>query len=173
MPLPPRLLAALVAVSDRLDRAGVPFLVAGGAARTLLGCDRRPRDLDLEVRGADAARAGRALGVSMRPQAGRGRSGLRGGGSVGGVELDLTADLEVTGGGLVLAPDWDAQWAAAADANAGGRIVRVQPLGEQVARALVLGDATALAKAAEGWRAPLPATAPYMSARLARASAAR
>lgn len=173
MPLPPRLLAALVAVSARLDRAGVPFVVAGGAGRALLGCARRPGDLDLEVAGAHAGAAGEALGLVMRPASGRGRSGLRAAGSVAGVELDLTADLEVRGTGWVLAPGWEAQWAAAAAVAAGGRVVRAQPLGEQIARALVLGDAAALAKAAAGWPGPLPETAPYLSARLASASAAR
>lgn len=174
MPLPPRAAAALVAVALRLDGAGVPWLLAGSAARALGGAAVRPGDLDVEVDGADADRAGAALGVALREEAGGGRRSLRGRAVLAGVEVDITAGLEVGGPGGRLAPDFGLQRAWAGGALVAGARVALAPAEEQVARALVAADWPALARiaaqAAAGG-AP-PPRAGYLARRLASAARA-
>ena len=145
-PLPPRAHAALLAVACRLDAAGVRWLLAGSAGRALLGHRVRPADIDLEVPLPDAGAAGEALGLAMVAAAGRGRTSLRGSVSIAGIEVDVTAGLRVEGPHLVLAPDDHAQLSGCTLARLSDRPVRVAPVEEAMARALVLGDWAVLAK---------------------------
>lgn len=169
--LPPRALAALHAVARRLDAAGVRWVLAGSAGRALLGHRVRPADLDVEVAGEDARRAGAALGTTLRRASGRGRSSLRAGAAVGDVAIDVTADLVVEGPGGRLAPDLDAQSGAGLVARSGGLAIPLAPAEEALARAIVLGDWDALgriaAQAAAGGAAPPDAA--YLARRLSSA----
>jgi len=178
MPLAPRTLAALLAVAARLDAAGVEWLLAGGAARALLGFAARPADLDLETSRRDAAAAAAALGLALADDVGGGRASLRGRGRVAGVEVDLSGDLEVAGPGGRLAPDLALQRAWAHPREVAGRRMRLAPVEEAVARAIVLADWDTLARVAAQAREGRGAAAlrpAYLSARLssAAASAAR
>ncbi|WP_217914936.1 nucleotidyltransferase domain-containing protein [Miltoncostaea marina] len=171
--LPPRLLAALLAVAARLDAAGVEWLLAGSAGRALQGHARRPHDIDVEVPGRDAAAAGRALGAELRRDRGRGRDSLRARTMVAGVEVDVTCDLVVEGPTHRLEPDFALQRAWSRPIGLAARSIRTAPPEEAVVRALVLGEWAALASAAGagGADAPPPRAA-YVAARL-RSAASR
>lgn len=132
------MLAALAAIAARLDTAGVRWRVAGSTGRLLLGHPVRPDDVDLEVAGVDAGRAAAALGLAGPTyQTGGGWSSRRAGGAIGGVLVDLSGGLEITGpGGLLRADD-----AATVSVVFGGHVVQVVTPGESLARALVAGDA--------------------------------
>lgn len=178
MPLPPRTLAALLAAAERLDRAGVEWLLAGSAARALLGYSVRPADLDLETSRDGARPASRALGVALAREEGGGRASWRGRARIAGVEIDLTGELEVGGPGGRLAPDFALQRAWAHPREVGGRRLWLAPVEEAVARAVVLADWPALervAAQARGAREPVALRPAYLSLRLssAAASAAR
>lgn len=169
-PLPPRTHAALRAVALRLDGAGVRWVLAGSAGRWLLGHARRPRDIDVEVPAADAARAGAALGVALRPVAGAGRSSLRGAAVIAGVEVDLTAGLAVERRGRRLEPDPEVQMDLGVEVRLGDLTITVAPPEEALARAIVLCDGQALAKIVAGaGPGALPLRRDYLAARLSSA----
>ena len=166
------MLVALAIVAQRLEVAGVEWLLAGSAARRLVGFTARPRDLDLEA-GEDGAEAGaRALGFELRYDTGDGRASWRARGDVAGVPVDLTGELRVEGPGGRLEPDFGLQrtWADAVEA-AGHRLLLAPPE-ETVARALVAADWDLMARigaaAPPGW-APRPA---YLGMRLVAAARA-
>ena len=170
--LPPRVHAALAAVAARLDAEGLRWLLAGSAGRRLMGHSRRPRDLDVEVAGADAHRAAAALGIVLRPAAGGGRSSLRGSTTIAGVEVDLTAGLTVAHGGRRLEPAFGVQSDHGVEVRLDHRVIAVAPPEEALARAIVLRDRAALAKlvAGAGAGAP-PLRRDYVAARLSSAIA--
>ncbi len=149
-PLPPRIHAAVLAAALRLDAAGVRWCLAGSAGRALLGHAGRPRDVDVEVAVADADAAARALGVTLERTSGGGRSSLRGGTVLAGVEVDVTAGFAAAGPTLSLDPTPDDHVIAGPRAVLGGRPIPVQPPEEGIARAIVLGDWARLAKIAAG-----------------------
>lgn len=167
---PPRSLAALIAAHDRLRAAGVDHLVVGGCARALLGeaiaTARRPRDVDLEVAPADIARAAGALGARVYEDADAAATSLRAARLVAGVEVDITAMVEVRGALGTLPGDWGRQWGARRQVVAGGRRLTVGPTAEFVARALVAGDGARLLRCAGAGPWPDP---DYVSARVAAA----
>lgn len=171
-PLPPRAHAALLAVATRLDAAAVRWVLAGSAGRALLGHEARPRDIDVEVASEDAAAAGAALGITLDRSSGRGRSSLRGGLWLAGVEVDVTAGLEVAGQALRLPCDDTAQLSARTVARLSGRSIPVAPVEEALARAIVLGEWDALTRLAltAGDEAP-PMRADYLARRLSSATA--
>jgi len=164
---PPRILAALVAVSTRLDAAGVPWLLTGGSARALLGAARRPADLDLEVDAPDIARAARTLGLEARPDSGGGVDSLRATGRIAGVGVDLSAGITVTGPAGRLSPDWPLQLRFASRLGVAGRRVRVAPVEEMLARALLREDAAKARRLLDPALPPPRAT--YVAARLSAA----
>ncbi|MGA0069660.1 MAG: hypothetical protein ACO3PB_09425, partial [Miltoncostaeaceae bacterium] len=155
------MLAVVRAVALRLDDAGVHWLLAGGAARMLRGAPVRPRDVDVEVREQDAARAARALGLPPPALAeGGGWRSLRSEGLLAGVPIDLSGGITVSGpGGTLSGPD-------PGPVTSGGHsyprdgppglTVPLLPDGEALARAVVCGDEGRRARAA----AALPAAAP-------------
>lgn len=163
------MLAALGAVAARLDAAGVPWRLAGGTARLLLGMPGRPGDVDVEVRRDDAPRAAAVLGLAP-PVAtdGGGWSSLRVQGEVAGVPVDLSGGLMVQGPAGVLRAD-DAQ---TLPVRFGGTTVQVEAPGESLARAVIAGDAARERRA----RAHLPADAgvavAYAESRIAAAASA-
>lgn len=178
MPLPPHPLAALLSVAARLDRTGVEWLLAGSAARALLGLVVRPADVDVEISPHGARVASEALGIALAYESGDGRSSWRGRGRVGDVEVDVTTDLEVEGPGGRLTPDFALQRTWAHSTEVGGRRIWLAPTEEAFARAVVLGDWLALARVCRqaGEAHDAPALRPaYLSLRLssAAASAAR
>jgi hypothetical protein len=169
VPPPPRALAAVCAVADRLAAAGVPWVLTGSAGRALLGAPARPGDIDLEVAEADAARAAAALGTSAAPASGGGRSSLRAAARLAGMEVDVSAGLVVEGPELRL-PDGFAlmrRWAL--PVTAAGRTVPVAPPEEALVRRLVQGDAAGLARLAAVPGMPPPRAA-YVAERLRSAS---
>ena len=142
--------AALFAVAARLDRAQVPWRLAGGTGRLLLGMPGRPSDVDIEVAAAHTDRAAALLGLPAPVHTeGGGWSSLRSQGLRAGVHVDLSGSLRVEGPGGVLLAD-DAQTVAV---PFGAGTVHVEAPGESLARAVVAGDATREARA----RAQLPA----------------
>lgn len=164
----PRILAAIVAVADRLDAAGVEWLLTGGAARALLGAARRPADVDLEVDAPDIGRAAAALGFSgVRREEGGGVASLRAGGRLAGVELDVSADVAVRGPAGALAPDWALQRRWSIPLSAAGRSLLAAPPEEMLVRALVREDRRRAAKLLDG-DGPAPRAA-YLAARLSAA----
>lgn len=169
--LSPRQLAALAAIADRLARGGVAWLVAGSAGRALVGYDVRPADLDLEVGAEGADAAADLLGAPLAGTSGAGRASRRGSAVIAGVEVDLTCDLSVRGAAGALAPDFALQLAWSHPVRVCGRPIRVAPVEETLARALVLGDAARLARvAAEGRGGAAPIRPGYLSLRLSAAS---
>ena len=169
MPPPPRVLAALCAVADRLAAAGVPWVLTGSAGRALLGAPVRPGDVDLEVAEADAHRAAAALGTAAARSSGGGRSSVRAGARLANVEVDLSAGFTVEGPELRL-PDGFALMARwAVPAAAAGRRIAVAPPEEALVRGLVLGDQAALARLAGTPGLPPPRAA-YVAERLRSAS---
>jgi hypothetical protein len=136
------MLAAILVTSSRLDDAGVPWLLSGGAGRALLGFSRRPRDVDIEVPGAHIAHAGRALGVTPAFDDRGGREGWRAAARIRGIDVDLFAGLTVvrSDGRPPLGPDFALQEEFAVERSIAGRRVRVAPVEEQVAAAIVSAD---------------------------------
>jgi len=176
-PLPPRPLAALCALADRLSAAGVEWLLAGSAGRALLGYRARPADLDVEVAAGDISAASRALGAGHRRETGGGRTSLRAHARLAGVAIDLTAAFEVEGAGGRLGDGFALQRRWAEPRAACGRTILVAPVEETAARLMVLGDRAALAHlVAQAADAGAPPIRPgYVSERLAwpTATAAR
>ncbi len=171
--LPRPFLDALDAVADRLDAAGVVWLVTGSGARALRGFATEPRDLDLEVAGADAAAAAAALGMAPdTTQDARGRS-IRAVGAVAGMEVDLTAGLTLTGPGGVLPADFPLMAQFATHVRVGRRTVRVAPLEEQIVRILVTGDEARRRRFVEEAPDGFIALNDYVELRLGSARAAR
>ena len=165
---------ALGVVADRLEAAGVEWLLAGSAGRRLLGFAGRPADLDLETTEAGAEAGAAALGLEVAWAREAGRASLRAVGRVAGVPVDLSGDLSVEGPGGRLPADFGVQRTWAEAAEAAGRRVFLAPVEEALARALVSADWTLVgrlaATAPAGW-APRPS---YLASRLlAAASAAR
>jgi hypothetical protein len=163
--------AVLRAVSARLARAEVPWMLGGSSARALEGASPRPRDLDIEVAAEHAARAARALGCSLGADADRGWSSVRAIRTLRGVEIDLSAGIVVTGLGWRLDPDQalSAEWSRTV--VVGGDPVVLVPPEEALVRALVAGDWSRLSKlVAAGGPTRRPA---YMVRRLAAARAVR
>ncbi|MGD9695114.1 MAG: hypothetical protein AB7V42_05580 [Thermoleophilia bacterium] len=173
MTLPPRALSALLAVAARLDRAGVEWLLAGSAARALMGVDVRPADIDIEVSPHSAAAVQRSLGITLAYAAGGGRSSWRGATAAAGVEVDVTCDLDVEGPGGRLAPDFPLLRTWSPSREVAGRRIWLVPIEESLARAIVRADWAALARiAGEAARGAAPAPRPaYLSLRLSRAAA--
>ena len=100
MPLPPRAIAALCAVADRLAAARVEWVLAGSAGRALAGHAARPRDIDLEVAEADAGARPPRLGAGAPArESGAGRTSLRVHATLAGMEVDVSAGLAVEGPG--------------------------------------------------------------------------
>jgi hypothetical protein len=163
----PRILAALVAVSARLDDAAVPWLLTGGTARALLGSRRPPADLDLEVDDSEVARAARALGLGVRRDGGGGVTSMRATGRFAGVGVDLSAGITVRGPAGVLTPDWPRQMSFASGVRVAGRDVRLAPVEEMLARALVREDAARAGRLLDP-DLPPPRVA-YLAARLCAA----
>jgi hypothetical protein len=156
----------------RLERAGVTWLLTGGAARALAGSARRPADLDLECDAADGPAAAAALGLAMRPESAGGVRSLRARGEIAGVEVDLSADLALDGPFGRLDPDFPLQLAFARTADLAGRTVRLAPLEEALARAAVRGDHDGLARLAADAPAGGPLRLEYLARRLARSAPA-
>lgn len=173
MTAPPRQITALCAAADALGRAGVRWVVAGSLGRALLGCDVRPRDVDLELDpdGADGGAA--AMGAALAVAGGGGRRSRRASVQRAGVEVDLTSALAVEAPGGALEPAFAMQWEWAHPLVVAGRAVRVAPLEEGVCRAVALGDWAGVAKiAAQAATAPggVRLSAAYVAERLASAS---
>jgi len=173
---PPAGLRALPELARRLDGAGVRWLLAGSAGRALIGYATSPRDLDVEVDGSDMRAAAAALGLAGREESGGGVSSRRAVGVLLGIQVDLSADLEVAGPGGRLPPDFPLQLEAAHAVEVGGARVLVAPVEEALARALVIDDLARVARIAEESAGrDRPAVRPgYLARRLsAAASAAR
>ncbi len=169
--LPPRPLAALVAVADLLARERVHWLLAGSGARALLGYRVRPADIDIEVAAAHAEAAARLLGAPLARAAGAGRSSRRASLRLAGVDVDVTCDLAVAGPTHALGPDFALQRAWSHPLRVAGRAIRAAPVEETLARALVLGDWARLRRVAdEAAPAGAPLRPDYVSARLRAAS---
>jgi hypothetical protein len=132
-------------VAARLQPLDVPWQLAGSTGRLLLGINARPRDVDLEVRAADADVVAEALDLPQpTAQSGGGWSSHRTAGTIAGVPIDLSAGLEVRGpGGLLRAME-----AHALPCRLGTATIHVVPPGEALARAMVAGDPERVAKAA-------------------------
>lgn len=165
------MLAALAAIATRLDAAGVRWRVAGSTGRLLLGHPVRPGDVDVEVTRTDAGRAAAALGLDgPTHQTGGGWSSHRAGGAIGGVPVDLSGGMEITGpGGLLRADD-----AATVSVAFCGYVVQVVAPGESVARAVVAGDAEREVRARAAIRPVDTDALHYAQSRIAAAmSAAR
>ena len=144
--LAPRPLAALAALADLLGRDGAAWLLGGSAGRALLGYRVRPRDVDIEIAPGDAEALARRLRAPLAAAAGGGRASRRATLWLAGVEVDVTCDLAVTGASHHLAPDYPLQREWSHEVTVCGRTVRVAPVEETIARAVVLGDWDRLAR---------------------------
>ncbi|MBM3634438.1 MAG: hypothetical protein FJW99_03990 [Actinobacteria bacterium] len=171
------MLAVVHAVALRLHEAGVPWLLAGSAARLVRGGAVRPHDVDLEVREQDAARAARALGLPPPAVAeGGGWRSMRSQGAINGVPIDLSGGLTVRGpGGLLSGPGHLETVTVTAGDSHPARTLSILPDGEALARAVVSGDDARRARA----EAALPhdpsaraAALAYAESRIAAAASA-
>jgi hypothetical protein len=170
----PRVLAAVLAVAARLDAAGVPWLLTGSAGRALLGFARRPRDVDVEVEEARMEEASRALGVAPAYEDGSGRAGWRAVAEIRGVEVDLTAGLQVTraDGRPPLCADFALEEGWAHTVLVAGRPIRVAPVEEQIALAIAGADWARLARVAAGAPEGFRLRPAYLERRLSAAASA-
>jgi hypothetical protein len=155
-----------VAISDRLARADVAWLLSGSAGRRLLGASVRPRDIDLEVAMDVAERAAAALGLTGATESSGGWTSWRAVGVIAGVDVDLSAGVTVTGPGGRLGADLDGQWAASVAVGVARRTIHVAPPEEMLARAIV-ADAPARTEKLAG-----VVRTDYLSSRLRAARAA-
>jgi hypothetical protein len=155
-----------VAISDRLARADVAWLLTGSTGRRLLGAAVRPRDIDLEVATDVAVRAAAALGLAGATESSGGWTSWRAVGAIAGVEVDLSAGVTVTGPGGRLDADFDLQWESSAEVVVARRTIHIAPREEMLARAIVADAAGRIAKLAD-----VPRT-DYLSSRLRAARAA-
>lgn len=169
MPPPPRALAAICAVADRLAAADVAWVLTGSAGRALLGAAARPNDIDLEVAEADVPRAAVALGAVAAPASGGGRSSLRAAGVVAGMEVDVTGGFVLEGPELRLPDGFALQRGWAVEVRLAGRPVAVSPPEETLVRRLVAGDLEGVARLAATPGLP-PLRAAYVAERLRSAS---
>lgn len=113
-------------------------MLTGSAMRVLRGFALTPADLDLEVGVDDAQRAADVLGLpAPARRSDDAVSSLRSIGRLGGVEVDLTADLVIEGPGGRLAPDFEGQRTLGTTILVGDRRVPLAPIEELVARAEV------------------------------------
>lgn len=134
--MPPHLADALTWIDERLDAAGIAWVLTGSAMRALRGFDVLPADLDLEVAAEDVAAAGAILGLPpVARESDDAVSSLRSRGHVRGAEIDLSADLTVTGSGGTVAADFAGQRQSAGAVAVAGRQIPLSPLEESIARA--------------------------------------
>lgn len=169
--LPTPILAAILATATTLG--DVPWLVAGSTARALAGFATAPRDLDIEIGGADAVRAASALGVAVGERVDARSRSWSATAWHGSVEIDLTAGLTLLGPGGVLPPDFDLMRRFATSVEIDGRTVQVAPIEEQIVRILITGSedrrARFVRETPDGWSA----REDYVALRLTAARAAR
>ena len=173
-PLPEPLTAAITAVADALE--GVDWLITGSVARALSGFAATPRDLDVEVAATQIEQAAARLGLgvaNMRDPQASSRRAIGAIGTVGTVELDMTAGLTLIGPGGILPPDFDLMRQFATEATVDGRSVPVAPLEEQIVRILVSGNEARRARFVRESPADYIARSDYVELRLAAARAAR
>lgn len=168
--LPPGLEAGLVAVADILAEPGIRWLLVAGAARTLRGAETAPSDLDIEVAGADADAGAERLGLTLGDVPGAMVSSRRAHGLIAGAPVDLSADLVVRGPTGTLAPDFERQWAAGESLRISRRVIRLGPIEEELARAVVAGAPDRALKILAGPDAELLLRSDYLAARLASVS---
>ena len=169
--LAPRPLTAVAALADLLGRDDLAWLLGGSAGRALLGYGVRPRDIDIEVAAGDAAGVARRLGTPLVPAGGAGRASRRATLWLAGVEVDVTCDLAVTGPSHHLPPDFALQREWSHGVVVCGRTVRVAPVEETIARAVVLGDWGRLARiASEVTAQAAPIRSDYVELRLSSAT---
>lgn len=171
--LPAAIARALTHVAERLDAAGVTWLVSGSCARALTGFRTEPRDLDIEVAGSEVRAAAAALDLEATIDHDDRARSLRAVGSVGSCEIDLIAGLALTGPGGVLPADFDLMATYARSVRVGGRSVRVTPVEEQMVRILVSGDEARRARFVAEAPAGFIAQNDYVELRLGSARAAR
>ncbi len=170
--LRPQYALALQTLAATLDDTLAEWLLAGSTARKLAGWDVEPDDLDVEVSPHGIEAAAEALGLPLRDDdTGAGHS-LRAEGEISGVAVDLTANLEVSGPGGQLGPDFPLQRTWATSMEVGGRRIWLAPVEEGLARAMVTGDWSKLVALASGAPEDLPIRVPYLSLRLASAARA-
>lgn len=171
--LPPDLRRALISLAERLDGAGVAWVVGGSTARALLGFAVTPHDIDFEVAERDVPAAAAALGLEAVPSHDERVSSIRARARFDGVEVDLTGGLALRGAAGMLMADFVMVRRAARRVSVAGRTVVVAPVEEQIARATVLDDTQRLERIAREAPAGFVPDAGYVSARLAALSAAR
>ncbi|MFN8110889.1 MAG: hypothetical protein U0Y82_13750 [Thermoleophilia bacterium] len=152
-------------VAGALTGRGVRWALTGSAAAALLGATRPPRDLDLEVAVADMAEAAEALGMQFVLQDDGVIAGHRAVAVRGGVEVDISAGVTVTGMHGRLTPDDGALTTAARTVMVDGVPIPCRAPEESLARALVAGDWARVAKIAA--RGGPPPRAGYLASRLA------
>jgi hypothetical protein len=168
--LPPPLHAALAAVAERLDGAGVDWVVSGSAGLALAGFAIVPRDLDIEVEADDAPAAAAAVGLVAARETDARVSSVRARGAWDGVELDITGGLEFHGPGGNLLADFRILLVSSTAVDVAGRTVRVAPVEEHIARSIVAGDAARLDRLADGRPKGYLVNEVYLSRRLASAA---
>jgi len=164
-------LSAALAVAVRLAAVDVPWLLSGSAGRAFLGFSRRPRDVDVEVPEESIHRAARALGATPAFREDTGRSGWRATTSVRGVEVDLSAGLTVArvDGRPPLRADFELEEEFASAVALAGRTIRIAPVEEQMAVAIVSADWARLARTVAGAPAGFRPRPAYFERRLAAA----
>ncbi len=163
---------ALATVASRLDHVGAEWLLAGSTARRLDGWDVSPRDIDIEVAARTAHAAAEALGLSLREDDSDGTRSLRALGEVAGTGVDLTSELHIRGPGGSLPSDFTIQRMWATPVEVAGRRMWLAPVEESIARAIVRGEWSALARIASGAAEGHALRAAYLSLRLAAAARA-
>lgn len=170
MTLPVPLHAALVAVAQRLDDAGVDWVLSGSAGLALAGFAVVPRDLDIEVEASDVSAAASAVGLVAARETDARVSSVRARGAWNGVELDITGGLEFHGQGGNLHTDFPLLLMSSTAVDVDGRTVRVAPVEEHIARSIVAGDEARLDRLADCRPTGYLVNQGYLSSRLASAA---
>jgi hypothetical protein len=171
--LPPPLHAALLALADTLDAAGIDWVVGGSTARSLLGFTTTPSDLDIEVDEGVAAAAAACLGLTSHREQDPSVESIRAQSTWHEVELDISGGMTFHGHGGNLHADFPLMRMFAKAVVLNGRTIQVMPVEEQIARSVVAGTGERLDRIADERPADYVVDDVYLSLRLAAASASR
>ena len=167
--LPPTLVHALRGVAERLDDAGLDWVVSGSAALALAGFAIEPQDLDIEVATFDAPAAAAAVGLVAARETDANVSSVRAQGAWETVPIDITGGLEFHGPGGNLHTDFRLMLMSSRPVDVGGIIVRIAPPEEHIARSIVAADPVRLERLAGARPDGYVVDQTYLSLRLASA----
>ncbi len=171
--LPPPFETALIELAERLDGAGLDWVVGGSTARALMGFAVTPQDLDIEVAEDATHEAAVCIGLVEHAERDARVTSVRAQGTWQGVPVDISGGISLQGPGGHLHADFPLLRQFAKPVVLGERTIWAAPVEEQIARSVVTGTADRLDRIADERPAGFVVDDLYLSLRLAAASASR